>query len=126
MRSRSTCRNRCVVWTLEAVLDGDSPAAMSGISIGMKNGLIRLGPPWVYAWNCVSYVVIPPMPEPYTTPMRSGSVSFAERPESLYRHVRGNDGILGEWVHSLDRFSVKELGGLEVLQFATEVRVVEG
>ena len=40
-----------------------SPAEISAINMGIKNGLTRLGPALMYLLCSVSYVSIPPMPE---------------------------------------------------------------
>ena len=47
------------------------PADMSGIIIGMRNGLTRLGPRSIRTRACCSSVLMPPMPEPMITPTRS-------------------------------------------------------
>ena len=51
-----------------------SPADISGMNIGMKNGLTRLGPPSSRRLCCFSNVEIPPIPLPKITPNRLASV----------------------------------------------------
>jgi hypothetical protein len=47
-----------------------SPAEISGMNIGMKNGLTRFGPCSMSLRCCSSKVAMPPMPLPKTTPKR--------------------------------------------------------
>ncbi len=72
------------------------PLAMSGMSMGIKNGLIRPGPPAIRFLNCVSYVAIPPMPDPKTTPYRSGSSPFREIPASA---IAWSHAITANWAN---------------------------
>ena len=57
-----------------------SPAAMSGMNMGTKNGLTRPGPRsiMVRAWS--SNVLIPPIPLPMITPTRFGSAGARSSP----------------------------------------------
>ena len=60
-----------------------SPGAMSGMNIGTKNGETRSGPLRTYAVQFSSYVCMPPMPLPITTPVRSGEGNRPSRPAWL-------------------------------------------
>ena len=49
---------------------------MSGMNIGTKNGETRDGPFSTKARQFSSNVIIPPIPEPMITPVRSGDGNF--------------------------------------------------
>ncbi|OPZ97639.1 MAG: hypothetical protein BWY70_01433 [Bacteroidetes bacterium ADurb.Bin408] len=60
------------------------PAAISDIILGMKNGLKRgISLPLTYPMTSSKKVVIPPMPDPQITPMRSRSVASRFSPLSF-------------------------------------------